>query len=564
MTQRSRCWNTVYDLKKDETFEDSVLKLWKMISPCRGLTALFEHGKVQAYMYFENALTLKLDDQYAHIPCTVAAIPQHFINDGFIIGTLPRQGNKAMHTHRISLHKYFGVPEGVRVYHSLSFQSWQNVNQITVEIGGNSWAEMFGNTMDCDVPVTSSTYIDATLIVKSYEPTLFYYMSCSNMEDLKEEQGEIPVPLINNSLIYTRSSGIVCAKHSPTGPVDWLVASPSDPVHYLQAMYKFVDLRRRINKDGKEYVLMDAVGNVKPVSDFPIQPTKILPFPKDMVSKVLADAEARGVPMYYDQPFHFTQTDDRLVYISVRDECDPHAVELDERTRPFIFQHLPSLGSRGISAIGLRPMIEHTWQVLVTAPVCVSTVLPKPPLKQEKRNAHASLIIGQRGTGKTLFSNSLRTELENEYGSFDKVLSLDLRNNIDDIRSFLKHVREHKSIDKHYLLVIDDFEILKNFQKSQEFEEIMFNGKRYGLSVIVLMQYALSLRPSVREQFDNVFVFKDTNISNLRSAYNMYGSGHFATFESFSTSILNLSNYSCLKIPRSLTLLPTVVKAKLG
>lgn len=80
------------------------------------------------------------------------------------------------------------------------------------------------------------------------------------------------------------------------------------------------------------------------------------------------------------------------------------------------------------------------------------------------------------------------------------------------------------------MLVIDTF--VPNFAKDKEFAEIMFNGRHYSIGYIMTMQFSLGISPSLRSNFDYVFLFEDENVSNKKRIYEHYA-GMFPDFKSF-------------------------------
>ena len=71
------------------------------------------------------------------------------------------------------------------------------------------------------------------------------------------------------------------------------------------------------------------------------------------------------------------------------------------------------------------------------------------------------------------------------------------------------------------------------------------------MSLIMSMQHPLGIPPSLRENIDYIFIFKETNNSTKRRIYDNY-LGFIGTFEMFNEIIdrLNSNNFECLVIDR--------------
>ena len=103
---------------------------------------------------------------------------------------------------------------------------------------------------------------------------------------------------------------------------------------------------------------------------------------------------------------------------------------------------------------------------------------------------------------------------------------------------------------KPILIIFDDVLLPNKINNNDIFKSIILNGRHKKISTIVTVQFPISLSPVIRTNFDNVLIFYDCTISNVKKAYDHYG-GFYPTFDLFNTIIRNLKpeSYECLCIP---------------
>jgi len=77
-------------------------------------------------------------------------------------------------------------------------------------------------------------------------------------------------------------------------------------------------------------------------------------------------------------------------------------------------------------------------------------------------------------------------------------------------------------IDPNLLVVLDDVIDNNAFAKSQKFKDIIFNGRHYDITFIIAIQYAKSLPPDIRQNFDYVFLFNNDIPSEIKKIYEGY------------------------------------------
>lgn len=187
------------------------------------------------------------------------------------------------------------------------------------------------------------------------------------------------------------------------------------------------------------------------------------------------------------------------------------------------------------------------------------------------RTGSSTLIIGKRGCGKSTAVVNIVSFLkikENTnicivFSSTEKYTKF-YTNSISPIKlydefteeslnSILKNQSEkigncvkNKIKIPELILIIDDCDPFKML-KSDSFQELMFNGRHYHISVILTMQFPMTLSPSIRCNMDYVFLTNDCMISNKKKLYDYYA-GMFPTFSSFNSCLDTLENYCFLAI----------------
>lgn len=102
-------------------------------------------------------------------------------------------------------------------------------------------------------------------------------------------------------------------------------------------------------------------------------------------------------------------------------------------------------------------------------------------------------------------------------------------------------------IDIRILLLMDDcLSDSKGWAKDEALREILFNGRHYGITYILTMQAPLEIAPSLRDNFDYVFLFNDDTYNNQKKMY-MHYAGMFKTFNAFQEVFSQLTqNYGIM------------------
>lgn len=175
------------------------------------------------------------------------------------------------------------------------------------------------------------------------------------------------------------------------------------------------------------------------------------------------------------------------------------------------------------------------------------------------------VIIGKRGTGKTVLAKDILyykrripagiccsgTEEGNHwystfipdtfvYGDFDRAAVQRL---VDRQRSLRK--KGHKT---NVFLILDDCLYNKKVLQEKVIRELFFNGRHWGIFLIITAQWMLSLAPDLRCNIDYVFILREPIRANRERLYKSL-CGIFPTFDAFNKAMdVVTADYGCLVI----------------
>ena len=130
--------------------------------------------------------------------------------------------------------------------------------------------------------------------------------------------------------------------------------------------------------------------------------------------------------------------------------------------------------------------------------------------------------------------------------AFDKIWN---RQNKIALENKKRKEKGEKEIDSRILVVLDDvIHDAKEWNKNESLRNIMFNGRHYGITLIIATQYLKALTPDIRANFDYFFIFNTNNIEDIKKIYETCG-GMFGTQQTF-IKIINecTKNYNILVI----------------
>lgn len=183
------------------------------------------------------------------------------------------------------------------------------------------------------------------------------------------------------------------------------------------------------------------------------------------------------------------------------------------------------------------------------------------------------IIIGKRATGKsTLVKNLLHINkdsypygkvvspaegCEGFYSQFIPESLISENCDIEEIDTFVHRQnminrKNHKTgksvLENRAFLVLDNCLDDNSWCKERIFKELYYNGRCRGISLINAIPFPLGIPPSLRTNIDYTFIFYDSNQSNRKRIYDMYG-GIFPTFEIFNQVMDKfIEGYKCLVI----------------
>jgi len=103
--------------------------------------------------------------------------------------------------------------------------------------------------------------------------------------------------------------------------------------------------------------------------------------------------------------------------------------------------------------------------------------------------------------------------------------------------------------DLRFMLVMDDCMSSKGkWVKEEAIQELFYNGRHYGISFILTLQYSLGIPPEMRSNFDYIFLLAEDFTSNRRRLYEHYA-GMFPNFPSFNDAFSVLTeDFGCMVI----------------
>ena len=171
--------------------------------------------------------------------------------------------------------------------------------------------------------------------------------------------------------------------------------------------------------------------------------------------------------------------------------------------------------------------------------LCDKVIHPQitPPLPQ---TAHAMLICGAPGSGKTSMMVSLLQEKQAYRKVFDQVFVVmppssarSLKNNIfekhdkmfddldfDTMETILEQTRESTKEKKNSLVIIDDFgAALKDNDIQRQLKELIWNRRHLRTSIWVLVQSYVSVPLQLRKAVSHLITYKPRNKAEFHKIF---------------------------------------------
>jgi hypothetical protein len=118
----------------------------------------------------------------------------------------------------------------------------------------------------------------------------------------------------------------------------------------------------------------------------------------------------------------------------------------------------------------------------------------------------------------------------------------------------LKYIYDSKLLypNEKWVIIFDDLGYNKKFKKSQVMEELLMNGRKRGITAVLLVQKFVSLPSTLRSQFSACIFYYNSNRLEQQSIYKCMGSGsekqfidkifdHFATLPKHSFLFIKMN-----------------------
>lgn len=186
------------------------------------------------------------------------------------------------------------------------------------------------------------------------------------------------------------------------------------------------------------------------------------------------------------------------------------------------------------------------------------------PFKPETiEDGKVSLIIGKRGTGKSVLLKDLMyykrhfsagvvmsgTEEGNGYykGWVPDVFVYNDFNR-DVIAKIIERQKKLSNEGKArpVFVVLDDCLYDKKILRDKAMRAVFMNGRHWKIHLWCTAQYLMDVPPDIRMQIDYVFVFRDNAFNNRKKLHSHFF-GVFEKYDDFSTVMTNCTeNYECL------------------
>lgn len=112
---------------------------------------------------------------------------------------------------------------------------------------------------------------------------------------------------------------------------------------------------------------------------------------------------------------------------------------------------------------------------------------------------------------------------------------------LKDQGKILKKCPEH-----HVCVILDDLAYDKSMMKQDAIREIFFNGRHYGITLLMTFQFMMELKPDMRANIDYIFVCKENKKDNIERLYRFFF-GMFDKVADFKKTLEACTNdYGCI------------------
>lgn len=196
----------------------------------------------------------------------------------------------------------------------------------------------------------------------------------------------------------------------------------------------------------------------------------------------------------------------------------------------------------------------------------LNTIRPTIESLKKPSSGAIYIIIGKRGSGKSvLIKNFLYSKRHiipvgvvvsgtEDTNQFYSDIFPDIFIHTEYRDELILKLNQRQTIAKGHLsnpwsvIVLDDCMHNKKEFEKKNCVSLFKNGRHWDTCAIISNQYSLDLKPELRTNCDGIFIFKDTNHSNLKKIYDNFASV-IPTFNLFCQLMKKYTeNFSCLFI----------------
>jgi hypothetical protein len=169
-----------------------------------------------------------------------------------------------------------------------------------------------------------------------------------------------------------------------------------------------------------------------------------------------------------------------------------------------------------IKKFDVTSMYQNASIIVLGKDECPTSVL------EQYKNIQSCYVISRNMLSKQIYTNIFPNVT---------VHSHDDSNIFNDI---LKHQKEMMNTGKpEQTMIILDYRYCDDIVwKNEALREILFNGRHYNITYIMMIQIYTNIVPSLRSCFDYILMENTDNICEQRKLYNYYA-GMFSTFDNF-------------------------------
>jgi len=139
------------------------------------------------------------------------------------------------------------------------------------------------------------------------------------------------------------------------------------------------------------------------------------------------------------------------------------------------------------------------------------------------------------------FYKSFFPDLYVHYEYISSTISEIIARQIKMIEKYKKYLELGKIVDPRAMIIMDDcLADAKAWANDTNIKELFLNGRHYKILYILTMQFALGIKPDLRDNIDYVFLLKQNKVTEQKKLWQHYA-GIFPTFNAFRTVFSELT-----------------------